>query len=544
MITTGTSSEQASFAFRCRDLFHMTSLPDLKLLAGETRLDNIISRVNIMEVPDIQNWAQANEFLVTTAYSHHHNMDAFLDIIPELVERGVAALGIKPKRFITEIPQQIIDCADMHQLPLFELQESTIFSNVVREVMEKVISLETRNVLLLQQRLEQVSELMLHGREIPQIIETVEDMIGNPLCILDAFSQLIASPRHEAYFKPFHSQLQSLDSRSSPRHSVMKVQDKTSPEGSVNLHMFNLWETEKDPVLVLLAEKNGACSELDLSTVSRILLLLNIRLSGENTYKLVKAKYFDDFLKDWLAGVIPSPEELDIKGQLYGYDSLSSNNYRVAVVKFHSGSPPIPDRALIAELNRSTLKNTLFTGIGGKIVTLLPQHSDSSASFSPEDAERLSHQIADVCGTNAFSLCIGESSEPMSVHKGYIDTENLYVASCISKEHAKLITWEQLGIYAVLSLLPKHTNIDKFLERYVKPMVLYDEAHHSSLIQTLKVYFQMGCNIKLTAQAMYTHYNTVVYRLDKIKSMLGISFDDPEARLQLQMGLKIYEMGE
>lgn len=76
-------------------------------MAGECRLDNAISRVNIMEVPDIQNWAQANEFLVTTGYSHHHNMDAFLEIIPRLVERGVAALGIKPKRFITDIPGRL-----------------------------------------------------------------------------------------------------------------------------------------------------------------------------------------------------------------------------------------------------------------------------------------------------------------------------------------------------------------------------------------------------------------------------------------------------
>lgn len=544
METTGISSDQAAFSFRCKDLFQMSSLPNLKLLAGESGLDNVISRVNIMEVPDIENWAQANEFLVTTGYSHHHNMDAFLEIIPKLVERGVAALGIKPKRFITEIPKQIINCAEAHGLPLFELPESTIFSNVVREVMERVISLETRTVLLLQHRLEQVSELMLHGREMPQIIEKIEDMIGNPLCIFDAFHRLIASPRHEAYFKPFPNRLQGFDSRSSPRHSVITVMDEASSAGGVRLHVFNLWETEKDPILVLLAEKYEACSELDLSTVSRILPLLNIRLSGENTYKLVKAKYFDDFLKDWLAGVIPSPEDLDIKGQLYGYDNLSSHRYRVAIVKFHSGSPPVPDGTLIAELNRSALTGGLFTSIGGKIVVLLPQPSDCGITLSPEDAGPLSRRIAEACGTDAFSLCIGEASEPLAVHQGYIDTENLYIASCASKANAKLITWEQLGIYAILSLLPKHANVDKFLDRYMKPMVLYDKTHHSSLIRTLKVYFQMGCNIKLTAGAMYTHYNTVVYRLDKIKSLLGISFDDPEARLQLQIVLKIYEMGE
>lgn len=542
MITNGMPTEETSPSFRCTDLFEMESLQNIKLLAGKDRLDNVISRVNIMEVPDIQNWAQANEFLVTTGYSFHNNMDAFLELIPHLVNRGVAAFGIKPKRFIAEIPQKIIDCAEAYQLPLFELPESTIFSNVVREVMEKIITYETRNILLLQHRLEQVSELMLHGYDMPKILEVVEEMIGNPLSILNAFSQLIASPRQMDYFKSFYDSLQSFDSRSSPQHSTIQVMDGAG--GFVNLHVFNLWESERDPILVLLAEKNGACSELDLSTVSRILPLLNIRLSGENTYKLVQAKYFDDFLKDWLMGCIPSSEDLDIKGLFYGFSDLSAHSYRVLIVKFHSTVQPTPDSAMLSKLNHMEPKSpSLFTAMSGKIIALMPQPAGSD-DYSQDDAEALVRQIAEVCGTADFSLCIGEASSPLSINKGYIDTENLFIASCISRENAKLITWKQLGIYTILTLLPKHANVDKFLDRFVQPLVQYDKAHNSSLIQTLTVYFQMGCNIKLTAQAMYTHYNTVVYRLDKIKTMLGISFDDSEARLQLQLGLKIYEMGE
>lgn len=237
-------TEPPAREFRCADLFHMNSLPNLKLLAGECRLDNAISRVNIMEVPDIQNWAQANEFLVTTGYSHHHNMDAFLEIIPRLVERGVAALGIKPKRFITDIPRQIIDCAEAYELPLFELPESTIFSNVVREVMEKVISLETKNVLLLQQRLEQVAELMLHGREMPRIVEAVETMVGNPLCILGAEGRMIASPRHAAYFSPFRERLAALNS-SSPKAAASSRSRASRPRAATSACMYSIFGRRK-----------------------------------------------------------------------------------------------------------------------------------------------------------------------------------------------------------------------------------------------------------------------------------------------------------
>lgn len=540
--------EQDTLAFRCKDLFHMQSLPDLKLLAGGENLGNVISRVNIMEVPDIENWAQAHEFLVTTGYSHQYNMDAFLEIIPKLVERRVAALGIKPKRFIADIPQPIIACAQAYGLPLFELPESTIFSNVVREVMEKVITLETRNVLLLQQRLEQVSELMLHGGKMPQILETIEDMIGNPLCILDAGGRLITSPAQEEFFQAIHRFMGDFDSRSSPRQSKLAV--PAAPDGSggpsgdpeLQLHLFNLWETERDPIFVVVAEKDGICSDLDLSTVSRILPLVNIRLSGENTYKLVKAKYFDDFLKDWLTGMIPGTEDLDIKGRLYDCCNLSGSTYRVAIVKFHTASPPVPDGAMLEKLNHMAVSTAFFTGIGGKLAAILPQAARTA--LDRNGFEPLLDILAEASGTAEFSLCIGEESGPLALREGYIDAESLYTASCVSNKNGRVITWDELGIYSVLSLLPKHTIVDKFLNRYVMPLVRYDEAHHSSLVRTMKSYFQTGCNMKLTAGAMYTHYNTIVYRLEKVKSLLGISFDDPEERLKLQLGLKIYEMGE
>jgi purine catabolism regulator len=534
--------EQDPLAFRCKDLFHMQSLPDLKLLAGGRNLGNVISRVNIMEVPDIENWAQANELLVTTGYSHQYNMDAFLEIIPKLVERKVSALGIKPKRFIEDIPLRIIECAEANGLPLFELPESTIFSNVVREVMEKVISLETRNVLLLQQRLEQVSELMLHGGKMPQILETIEGMIGNPLCILDAGGRLITSPAYGDFFQSIHRFMTGFDSCSSPRHSKLAIPAGPPGGQELQLHLFNLWETERDPIFVVVAEKDGVCTEIDLSTVSRILPLVNIRLSGENTYKLVKAKYFDDFLKDWLTSVIPSTEDLDIKGRLYDCCNLSGQNYRVAIVKFHAASPPVPDGAMLADLNHMAQSSALFTSIGGKIVALLPQAPGTALDRNA--FEPLLGSIAEASATEDFSLCIGEESGPLALRQGYIDAESLYTASCVSNKNGRIITWEELGIYAVLSLLPKHAIVDKFLNRYVMPLVRYDEAHHSSLVRTMKIYFQTGCNMKLTAGAMYTHYNTVVYRIEKVKSLLGISFDDPEARLKLQLGLKIYEMGE
>lgn len=121
------------------DICNLHALQGTVVLAGKAYLDNIINHVNVMEVPDIENWVQANEFLMTTGYMYKDSPLQFAELIPKLKERGVAALGIKPKRFLDSIPDGIIACAEEYGLPLLLLPEQTAFSLVIRECMEKIL---------------------------------------------------------------------------------------------------------------------------------------------------------------------------------------------------------------------------------------------------------------------------------------------------------------------------------------------------------------------------------------------------------------------
>lgn len=51
-----------------RDILQMDSMKNCKTLAGEDGLNNIITQVNVMADPDILNWVDRGEFLLTTAY--------------------------------------------------------------------------------------------------------------------------------------------------------------------------------------------------------------------------------------------------------------------------------------------------------------------------------------------------------------------------------------------------------------------------------------------------------------------------------------------
>lgn len=75
-------------------------------------------------------------------------------------------------------------------------------------------------------------------------------------------------------------------------------------------------------------------------------------------------------------------------------------------------------------------------------------------------------------------------------------------------------------------------------------MLESDRKQQGALMNTIRTYFHCNCNAKETAERMFVHYNTVSYRLDRIKNELGLRLDDPETKLLLQLAIKIHEINE
>jgi len=528
----------------CHDLFSMAALPHLKLLAGARNLSNIITRVNIMEVPDIQNWAQKHEFLITTGYSYQNNLDEFLNLIPKLVEKGVSAFAIKPRRFIEKIPQSVIDCAEKYGLPLFELADDTIFSNVVREVMEKVVSSEMSAILQLQDRLSQVSSLMLRGTNSIEILEELSRIIRNPIAIIAPAGQLIASEANYPLFEEVYEQLMVKDFHQEETHFHSTVTLKSKDDKYYTAQRFSLRAEKDETIVAIVIEDRSPCTALDISSIKHILPYLNIRIQSEAVNEQVKNKYLDNFLQDWLNGHIKSEEELDAKGKVFQLSQLSEFHYRVGIIHFASDLYVHPDFSALSLLNGQKEHGFLFTVKDNQLIVIIADSREEG--IGEEKQAALRRMIEKVCHTTHFAICLGESYKALALNEAIEDAERLYTAAKASAHSVKseLITWDKLGIYAVLTLLPAHKNVERFLEKYIHPIMAYDEQHHSNLLQTLQAYFQMGCNIRSTAQQMYTHYNTVVYRLDKIKTILNVTFDDPEIQFKLLLALKLYEMNQ
>jgi purine catabolism regulator len=82
--------------------------------------------------------------------------------------------------------------------------------------------------------------------------------------------------------------------------------------------------------------------------------------------------------------------------------------------------------------------------------------------------------------------------------------------------------------------------VDRYVLDLLQPLIAYDNHHNKNLLPTLVCYFETNRSIKDTAQILYTHYNTIVYRMERIKQLLAVDFENPDIQLQLQLAIKIY----
>ena len=73
----------------------------------------------------------------------------------------------------------------------------------------------------------------------------------------------------------------------------------------------------------------------------------------------------------------------------------------------------------------------------------------------------------------------------------------------------------------------------------VSALAHYDAAEHTQYCQTLLAYLLCHHSLQETCQRLYTHRNTVLYRIRRMKEDFGIPLDDPNRHLELLLSVSL-----
>ncbi|OZB91273.1 PucR family transcriptional regulator [Paenibacillus sp. XY044] len=539
-------SQSAYTEFTCADILELPHLAGVRLRAGEAGLHHPVTHANVMEVPDISDWAQAGEFLMTTGYPFRDDPAMLAGMIPKLVKKGVAALGIKTKRFMAEIPEDAIELAEKHGFPIFELPPHTVFSEVQRETMERVLAQETGMLTVLNHHVQQLSQLMLEGKPLDEFIARLEDIMQRPVALFDDGGRLYASEMtaglENIYGVKPSGQWQEIQRG--------KLAGTTVVHGDLSIRATPIYANGMEHFAVLItADSPAPHTKLDILLLERVGVLIGMELAAIRMREEIESKYLDQFLLDWLLGRVPTEKDIRMRAEACGL-SLPDPEPLFVILARPLGSRPSRGRFKQAVMHLRSLDGSKNARVHhGDIqgVVIRDELVFIAAGSDAESAVRRVWEELALLFANpddpSFSLCTGSGAPSLEqVQDSYQEAVKVAMISEITGMGQTYVTMEQLGIYRLLYLLSDEEEAYRFRDLYIMPLTVYDDRHGASLLLTARTYLEHNLNAKKTAAALFTHYNTIMHRLERIEELLQISFDRADDRLQLELAMKLYAM--
>lgn len=108
--------------------------------------------------------------------------------------------------------------------------------------------------------------------------------------------------------------------------------------------------------------------------------------------------------------------------------------------------------------------------------------------------------------------------------------------------HDRAATADQYAMLALLFDPDRAGDLARFMSETIGSLVQYDERRSTELVLTLTRYFDQAGHLTRTAEALHVHPNTLLKRLDRVGTILGAGWRDPERVLPLQVALRLHKL--
>jgi len=112
----------------------------------------------------------------------------------------------------------------------------------------------------------------------------------------------------------------------------------------------------------------------------------------------------------------------------------------------------------------------------------------------------------------------------------------------LGKETCRVTDYEELGLLRIISMAESPTSLERFCLDAIGPLLAYDQENDTHLASTLRTYLEQNQNSARTAKLLFIHYNTLRYRLDRAREILGDFLENPRQRLEIELALHLYPL--
>lgn len=546
-------------AYTVRKLLESEQFLKMKLLCGEKGLDLEVKGIRIIEIEDMERYLTGGEILITSFQVYLSCSDREVEQhFEDLVKSDISGFIVKKRKKYDPTGRRL-SLLEKHckkyEIPLVEISEDSYYWGIIRYVIMQVFDKDTARLKYFKITHDNFNTFILNNNGLcntaSDIIKFLSIMIENPVvlyygnlnCMVSTNldnSKLILSDEIQPY-KP---------------NIITKFQYMKQMKGSCVQYIVKFTILSEVDIYITITEENRELIELDYMAIENAIINLQYEFLSEFAQDEVKKKYQRDIIHNILNGLLSSKEMTEAAAQL---GMKESDTYRV--VDFHTITKNVQRKYTKEQLHEVGV-------IEGELMHLLPdaliyRNMDQIVMIQQVDSNQTEleyqkemEEIEEVIQRSIlyrkkdtdFQIGIGKSVEGYQRLK-----ESYYEASQAIKyiEIIRLVTgdknksvvhYSNLGFFQIFGKVDDMTELERCIPETLKKLYLYDDEHKGELITTLQMYLRNNQSIKKTAGAMFVHYRTISYRLEKIKQISGINFDNANEVLAVSNGLIIYKM--
>lgn len=544
--------------FRVSDMLKLPSLKDAIVLSGKHYLYKVVKGSTIMEAPDITDWLKGGELILTSLYPiRDFNEDEQKEFIAKLAEKEISAFVVKNHRFVDAIPQTMIEEAEKRNLPIIQIPKEIPYVDIMYPVMEEISNNQLKKLQYYKEIHDRFTALALADEKPEKIIQTLEELIGNPVALFDRnfFCMATTLPTLETFQiveKLYYNNETKVMKFPHYRQIVHYEQ-----EGKKGYQIVVPIETINHiNAYLLIGELNKPLAELDFIAVENAANALSLEFVKQFAVAEVDKRFKNDLLEQLLEGKI-HPNSFYHQANLIGWDidgsfavvlfKVSNENNSLSSKQNNRGLPSQKDEMLLLESIQLRLPNAIVGRKSGLIVVLWKINKKEKMWMT---------NIKDT--VNKITQSAKKQRSEMSIQSGIgtvveniNDVSNSYKKALDALELGEILNgkeavtaYDELGIFRLLCQFDELDSLKSFIPIPLQKLLNYPQANKADLLITLKTFLQCNQNATKTAQLLFIHHKTAVYRLERIKEITGMNFDDPEEMLSVQIGLKIIELLE
>lgn len=559
---------QKALKVRLRDILNVDLLAGAEVIAGETGMDNEITSVNVMEVPDIVDWVRPGELLLTTAYSLADNVEAFNTLLPLLKDHGVCGMGIKVKRYIDELPASVIQTANELAFPVIKIPQDVSYGDLMKKIFTYIIGEQTRLLEQINEFNNQIKDIMLRRGGMEEFSELISQVVQCPVMISDQVYKSFVFYSDDKKWKAILERVVPATLNASSILSEPGLPETRSSFDQIDGEKVRRYSIpisfeENHYGNIFIWDINNNISTSSLFVIESVTTLIALHIVTKLAATQRENVHRTNFLELLLSNEPESQARAIMDAEYYGFKPTAHHQCIVLRLDYQDKAHSAPLRTrriqesslvltgMLSHIQRKATSRFIWATKPNGIYFLMEFDPNLHPEARAAQARSFVYLLLDVARElNVAQYCFvgvgqaypGYDQLNASLHEAQQAVRFLQINR--KKVSTRYSFFEEMGIARLFGSPEIRDDLLRYANEVLEPFMDYDAENDGKLLETVKTYFDHGGNLRKISEVLYTHYNTVIYRINRIRDTLKIDLKDPETAFTIQFALKIHELME